>query len=105
MFASARELVDTHHLGDMEHPVSMEDENGYGYKHYFDTKHELLQHKVDDNPDVSDSIAEHGFDWEYALRHDYPPTVRNDTVVDGHHRIAAMYAYRPDEFMPIHTER
>jgi hypothetical protein len=104
MFATAREIVDTHRLGDMEHPVEKYDEEtGEKGYHYFNTKQELLQHKVNEAPDLVDDIAYHGFDWNKEdMEHD-PITLRNDTLVEGHHRTAAMYALRPDEFMPIHT--
>jgi hypothetical protein len=104
LFATAREIVDTHHLGDMQWPVEKyneeTDEDEY---HYFNNKHELLQHKLEESPELSHDIARHGFDWNKEdMEHD-PITLRGDTLLEGHHRLAAMYAHRPDEFIPIHT--
>lgn len=104
MFATAKEIVNTHHLGDMDHPLNegsdIDDEEDYRYA---ESKEDLLQHKLDNNPDISESIRDYGFDWGKEHFDDDPITVRNDTLLDGHHRVANMLAYRPNEFVPIKT--
>ena len=88
----------------MEHPVEKYDEEtGEKEYHYFGTEQELLQHKVDEAPDLVNDIAHNGFDWNKEDMDYHPIQLLNDTLVEGHHRTAAMYALRPDEFLPIHT--
>lgn len=106
MFATAKELVDKHSLGDLGSPVSREDEYGNEYHEYFDNKDDLLQHKLEDDDKLSYDIGEHGFDWSEHVNNPYyqiEVNAENKTLTDGHHRVAAMLAYRPDEFIPFST--
>lgn len=104
MFATGRELVDTHLLGDQ-----------YGGVHRvnkptmwnFKTKEDTLAFKEQNKPDLIEHIKERGYDWSKpALIHAISNTsgVQNTGLLaDGHHRLAAMVKHRPDEFMPIKT--
>jgi len=103
MFATAPEITRTHHLGDMDHPIEVGYDTPDAHYHYFSTKEELLNHRLEDDTRLIHDIRDNGFDW--SKEPIWHPTIRNDVFEDGHHRLAAMNAYRPDEFMPIHTER
>jgi hypothetical protein len=104
LFASGRELVDTHLLGDQ-----------YGGIHRYDkpkmwnfkTKEDTLAFKRQNKPDLIEQIKDRGYDWtKPALIHAISNTsgVQNTGMIaDGHHRIAAMQAHRPDEYLPIRT--
>jgi hypothetical protein len=104
MFATAREIVDTHALGDIGMHVYKYGEDGtYDYHPIFDNN-ELLKHKLHNDPDVTESIRDYGFDWGQEHFDDDPVRLRNDTLTNGHHRVANMLEYRPSEFLRIHTE-
>lgn len=104
MFATPEEILRTHTLGDMGSPVSQEDSQGNEYHEYFDSPEELLHYKLQDDEDLADDIREKGFDWSQHLKNHFNRVqVTDRELSDGHHRLAAMLAHRPDEFMPIET--
>jgi len=114
MFATAREIVDTHHLSDQYRGI-----HNIGKPHMwrFKTKDDLLDFKAQNKPDLVENIKKEGFDWKAPITTQSvsspesvlnlttsPESVRNTGVVlEGHHRLAAMHRHRPDEFLPIET--
>ena len=103
MFATASEIVNTHDLGDIGMQVVKKGPDGtYDYHPILD-KDELLAHKLYADADLSESIRDHGFDWGQEKFDEAPVRLRNDTLTNGHHRVAGMLAYRPDEFLRVHT--
>lgn len=104
MFATAKELVDTHLLGDQYGGIYRYDKPTM---HRFKSKEETLAHKLTAKPELTQSIKEHGYDWSKpATIHAISNTsgVQNKGLInDAHHRIAAMLEHRPDEFLPIET--
>jgi hypothetical protein len=105
MFATPEEIIKTHELGDLEFPVSREDEEtGLPYEHYFDSKEDLLDHKLEDDHHLATDIENNGFDWDMHAKDEYNRMwLKRGSVADGHHRLAAMLAYRPKEFIPFET--
>jgi hypothetical protein len=102
MFATAREIVDTHNFSDQYrglHNIN----NPRMWAH--SSKEALLEHKEHNQPELTKNIKEKGYDWSkpvvtYSVGS--PENVKNTGVVtDGHHRIAAMLRHRPDEFLPL----
>lgn len=114
MFATAKEIIKTHHLGDMDWESS---------------KHELLKEKlenadafpgmnyhdvegIDEGPaderqsghfgGLTERIKEGGYDWSKPV--DIRAHGEASTLYNGHHRIAVMRRDRPDEFLPLNTD-
>jgi len=105
MFATAREIVATHALGDIGMHVYKQGEDGeYDYNPILDND-ELLEHKVNNDPDLAENIRDYGFDWGQEHFKEDPVRLRDETLTNGHHRVASMLKYRPDEFLRIYTER
>jgi hypothetical protein len=104
LFATAKELSDTHLLGDQYGGIHRVDKpNMWKFK----SKEETLAFKEQNKPDLIEHIKERGYDWSKpATVHAIKNTsgVQNTGLLaDGHHRLAAMVKHRPDEFMPIKT--
>jgi len=114
MIAKAHEIVETHHLNDMEGSRSAQTpeekfQYGDGWDVPFRDKEDLLSYKEKEQPYLTDDIKKHGFNWGSPIQaghlnndHDLNDSV---SIVDGHHRLAAMYYHRPDDFIPIQTTR
>ena len=112
MMATAEELVQTHHLNDIEGGRSAKTpeerlQYGDGWDVPFRSKHDLLDYKVHDRPHITESVRDKGFDWGNPVQTahmQYHPDLKDSiSLVDGHHRLAAMYYHRPQEFMPVQT--
>jgi len=113
MFATAKEIIKTHHLGDMDEQSTkrelihekLENADAFPGMNYHDVD------GVDEGPaderqsgqfgGLTQRIKEGGYDWSK------PVQVRAhgeaSTLYNGHHRVAVMRRDRPDEFLPIST--
>jgi len=112
MFAKAPEIVQTHHLNDIEGFRSAQTpeerlQHGEGWYVPFRDKEDLLKYKEKEQPYLTHDIKEHGFNWHSPIQaghlkydHQLDDSV---SIVDGHHRLAAMYHHRPDDFLPMQT--
>jgi hypothetical protein len=112
MIATAPEIVQTHHLNDIEggrsaHTFSERLEYGDGWEVPFRNKEDLMSYKEKDRPHLTEDIKGQGFNWKEPVQaghigylHELKDSI---SLVDGHHRLAAMYYHRPDEFLPIQT--
>jgi len=102
MFATAREIVDTHHLSDQYRGLHNIDKQ---YMWRFQSKGDLMKFKEQNKPHLTQSIKEEGYNWKHPIVSysvQSPENVKNTGVVtDGHHRLAAMHQHRPDEFLPL----
>jgi hypothetical protein len=104
MFATSREIVDTHLLGDQHGGIYRYDKpNMWKFK----TKEETLAFKRQNKPDLIEQIRVRGYDWSkpatiHAISN-MSGVQNTGMVADGHHRISAMHAHRPDEYLPIRT--
>lgn len=103
LFATAKEIWDHTEPGDFDHPYSQEDSQGEKQHLFYNTKEQLLNHKLTDNPSLTKAIANSGYNWSHNVMTGAHVTLRNDILLDGHHRVAAMLKHRPDEFLPIRT--
>jgi hypothetical protein len=112
MMATPEELVQTHHLNDMEGGRSPQNEEerlqyGDGWDVPFRSKEDLMSYKEQDRPHLTQDIKARGFNWDHPIQTahlQYHPDLKNSvSVVDGHHRLAAMYHHRREEFLPVQT--
>lgn len=112
MIATAPELVQTHHLNDIEggrsaHTPSERLQYGDGWEVPFRSKEDLMSYKAQDKPYLTEDIKKRGFDWKEPVQTGHIGYLKelkdSVSVVDGHHRLAAMYYHRPDEFLPVQT--
>lgn len=112
MMATAHEIVHTHYLNDLDGVRSPQtaDERlkyGDGWSVPYRNKADLLTYKEREYPGLTQNISQKGFDWKHPIqtgRVGYLPDLKDEvTVLDGHHRLAAMYHHRPNEFLPMQT--
>jgi hypothetical protein len=112
MIAKAPEIVATHHLNDIEGFRSAQTSEeklqyGEGWEVPFRDKSDLLSYKEKELPHLTQDIRQRGFDWHSPIQAghlNYDHQLNNSvSIVDGHHRLAAMYHHRPDEFVPLQT--
>jgi hypothetical protein len=103
LFATAKEIWHNTYPGDLDAPYSQENSQGEKEDHWHDSKEDLLQHKLTAKPSLTSSIARTGYHWAHNVMTGSHVSLRNDVLMDGHHRVAAMLKHHPDEFLPIKT--
>lgn len=118
LFATAPEIIKSHFLGDMTIPVRRRDAFGNLRKDQFGNvlrakfghPNALLKYKLGNQPLLTEDIKQFGFDWHPTGDHDRSQITTSldfhghgPTVLGGHHRLAAMNAHRPEEFIPLGT--
>ncbi|CAB4124054.1 hypothetical protein UFOVP45_125 [uncultured Caudovirales phage] len=102
MFATAREIFKHTYPGDLDAPYSSSNSQGDTEDHWYEDEDHMWDHKYHDKPGLTKDLKANGYDWS---KNEEPVTLRDDTLQNGHHRIAALTKHRPDEFLPINTER
>jgi hypothetical protein len=117
LFATSREIVDTHNLGDMLLYPDINKKVRKGQNQPKAVKEELLESKRNDDVGValSDSIQTRGYvdkptrnPFEgivLTTQHydDEGAGVKGPVLLGGHHRVAIMHQQDPDKFMFIQT--
>lgn len=118
LFATAPEIIKSHFLGDMTLSYRRKDAFGNLRRDQFGQviqakyghPNALLKYKLGHQPLLTEDIKNFGFDW--APQGDFDRSQittsldylgHGPTVLGGHHRLAAMNAHRPDEFIPLGT--
>lgn len=103
LFATAREIWEHTYPGDLDAPYSQENSQGEREDAWYSDKHELYEHKLNDKPSLTNSIKNSGYNWAHSVMTGAHVTLRDDVLLDGHHRVVAMHEYHPDDFIPIRT--
>lgn len=104
-FASAKEIHDTHTYGDAGADDMIFDKKTKGYVPTTlpSNPDKLMDYKRNEDPELTSALKKHGYDWNEVTIHHDPVSARNDTLMDGHHRVAAMLKHRPNDYMPLET--
>ena len=114
MFATATEIADTHDMADQTGDYSKEEilrekreeaeaRPGVGY----DVPEDFHDEPEDTRQSgwyggLTQRIKEHGYDWSKPI--EMETGVPAATITDGHHRLAVMHRYHPDQFIPLKYE-
>jgi hypothetical protein len=102
LFATAKEIWHNTHPVDLDAPYSQENSQGNKEDLWHESKAHLLQHKQFSNPALTNSIKKIGFDWKHSqLSTAHPVELRDDVLLNGHHRVAKMLEHHPNQFIPI----
>jgi hypothetical protein len=115
MFATAKEIIKTHHLGDMDEQSTkrellhekLENADSYPGMNYDEEPEEQASGPADERQSgqfggLTQRIKEGGYDWSKPVR--IRAHGEASTLYNGHHRVAVMRRDRPDEFLPIRTD-
>jgi hypothetical protein len=115
MFATAKEIIKTHHLGDMDEQSTkrelihekLENADSYPGMGYDEEPEEQANGPADERQSgqfggLTQRIREGGYDWSKPVR--IRAHGEASTLLNGHHRVAVMRRDRPEEFLPIRTD-
>lgn len=115
MFATAKEIIRTHHLGDMDWlqgtkrellSEKLEEADARPGMSYDEEPEEQANGPADERQSgvfggLTQRIKEGGYDWSKPV--DIRAHGEASTLFNGHHRVAVMRRDRPDEFLPLNT--
>lgn len=105
LYYTPRDLVD--HAGLLDRGIYDTDDEPM-YRDETDTNRDVMWRKANepraDSTDVFDSVQAHGVHPSNPISLMHDPH-GGTLVVDGHHRLAAAWATKPDDFIPTEHER
>lgn len=108
LFVMPHDIVHHSDLRDLGHDDSELDSHGMPTEHSFldhDTPKDLMQRKLYAphplSAGVAESVKQHGIKTPVEVSIHSTGTLK---LEDGHHRVAAAAAYRPNEFVPVDWE-
>lgn len=114
MFATANEIIQTHHLGDQgdydtnelldEKREDADARPGMGYNTPEEfTKEPKATRESGWYGGLTKRIKKHGYDWSKPV--EIEASDPTSILQNGHHRVAVMQRDRPDEFLPLHYDK